>query len=173
MTRQVRLQVLGAVVLFYNYLLSVEDNEINRLLIQILKLRIEDKFEQANEIIETLPNEEKEFISDILDANMSDKVIQYSQIILENNRDLFLSLSPKYWYSMILNKVYVIHGANDSMIPFTESTLLAENLPNSELLISYLYGHKEISTNNGVFFNLKEVLKLIHFFAKLFGYNGN
>ena len=161
----------GSVVLFYNYLLSVDNNNNNRFLTKILKLRIEDKFELVDEMIDTLPNEEKEFIRDILDANMSERVLRYSQIILNNNREKFLSLSPKYWCKKIKDKVYILHGANDSMVPFTESTSLAKDLPNSELLISYLYEHKEISTNKGVCSKIKEVFKLIHFFAQLFGYN--
>ena len=54
------------------------------------------------------------------------------------------------------------------MVPFTESIKLAENLPNSELLISYIYEHKEISTNKGSLFRLKELLKMATFFSKLY-----
>ena len=163
----------GAVVLFYNYLLSVEDSKINRIFTDILKLRIEDKFEESEKMIDTLSSADKEFITDIINANMSDKVIHYSQLMLEKNRDLFLSLSPKLWCSNIQEKVFIMHGANDSMVPFTESTFLAKNLPNSELLISYLYEHKEISTNKGILFKTKEIFRLFNFFARLFGYDEN
>ena len=57
------------------------------------------------------------------------------------------------------------------MVPFTESTLLAENISNSKLLISFLYEHREISTNRGIFFKIKEVSKMINFFAYYFRYN--
>ena len=64
-----------------------------------------------------------------------------------------------------------MHGANDSMVPFTESSFLDKNLKNSTLLISFLYEHREISTNRNIFFKLKEFLKLIQFNAKYIRYN--
>ena len=64
-----------------------------------------------------------------------------------------------------------MHGANDSMVPFTESILLDQKLPNSEILISFVYEHREISTNRGILFKIKELLKMVKFFAKYFSYN--
>ena len=43
------------------------------------------------------------------------------------------------------------------MVPFTESILLSKQLSNSTLLISFLYEHREISTNRGVLFKIKEI----------------
>ena len=57
------------------------------------------------------------------------------------------------------------------MVPFTESTFLHQSLKNSTLLISFLYEHKEISTNRGIFFKIKEFLKLIKFNADYIKYN--
>ena len=87
------------------------------------------------------------------------------------NKELLEYLSPKNWAHSINTKTFIIHGANDSMVPFTESTLLAENINNSELLISFLYEHREISTNRNIFFKLKEFFKLIQFNAKYIRYN--
>ena len=64
-----------------------------------------------------------------------------------------------------------MHGANDSMVPFTESIYLHKNLPNSTLLISFLYEHREISTDRNIFFKIKEFIKLINFNAKYIRYN--
>ena len=55
--------------------------------------------------------------------------------MLSANNDLLEYLSPNNWARNIKNKVFVIHGANDSMVPFTESTYLAKTIQNSELLI--------------------------------------
>ena len=59
------------------------------------------------------------------------------------------------------------------MIPFTESIQLAERIPNSELFISYIYEHKEISTNKGTYFKLTEMVRMLHFFSKFYYYNEN
>ena len=59
------------------------------------------------------------------------------------------------------------------MVPFTESTLLSKHINNSELLISFLYEHREMSTDRGLLFKIKEVMKMINFFAFFFKYNEN
>ena len=69
--------------------------------------------------------------------------------------------------------MFIIHGANDSMVPYTESIQLAEILPNSELFISHLYEHDELFTNRGVFFIFMEIIKFINFYAKFFTHYEN
>ena len=64
-----------------------------------------------------------------------------------------------------------MHGANDSMVPFTESTMLAKKIKKSRTLISFLFEHREMSNNRGVFFKIKEILKMINFFASYFKFN--
>ena len=50
--------------------------------------------------------------------------------MIENEQSNMTELSPKIWAHHILNKVFIIHGANDSMVPYTESIQLAKILPN-------------------------------------------
>ena len=57
------------------------------------------------------------------------------------------------------------------MVPFTESTFLANAIQNSKLLISFLYEHREISTDRGMLFKIKELIKMINFFADYFKFN--
>ena len=80
-------------------------------------------------------------------------------------------MSPLYWADQIDSKVFIMHGSNDSMVPFTESINLDKYLKNSSLFISYMYEHKEISTNRGILFKLKEIIKMILFFRGYFRYN--
>ena len=91
--------------------------------------------------------------------------------IIEVNKELLSFLSPDLFANKVTDKVFIMHGANDSMVPFTESILLDKQLPNSEMLISFVYEHREISTNRGFLFKIKELFKLINFFAKYFNYN--
>ena len=93
--------------------------------------------------------------------------------MIHTNNELLEYLSPKNWSKDILIKTFIIHGANDSMVPFTESTLLSKHINNSELLISFLYEHRELSSDRGVLFKIKEVIKMINFFAFFFRYNEN
>ena len=82
-----------------------------------------------------------------------------------------LQESPKNWINQINDHVFIMHGANDSMVPFTESLHLHKNLNKSTMLLSFLYEHKEISSNRNIFFKIKEFIKLIHFQAKYLRYN--
>ena len=63
--------------------------------------------------------------------------------MIDNNKDLLNYLSPKNWAENIDIKTFIMHGANDSMVPFTESTI----------------------------FKIKEILKMINFFALYFKFN--
>ena len=64
-----------------------------------------------------------------------------------------------------------MHGSNDSMVPFTESIELNKKIKNSSLFVSYMYEHKEISTNKGLLFKIKEFYKMYKFFKGYFKYN--
>ena len=111
---------------------------------------------------------QKEFVLSIINSNPTDEIIELSNEIIKNETDALTMLSPKYWCHEISNKVFIFHGANDSMVPYTESKKLAEHLPDSELLISYIYEHKEIATNKGIAFKLKELHRMAAFFSKLY-----
>jgi len=91
--------------------------------------------------------------------------------MIEKNKNLLDYLSPKNWAENINVKTFIMHGANDSMVPFTESTMLSSKIKNSKTLISFLYEHREMSNDRGIFFKVKEILKMINFFALYFKFN--
>ena len=162
----------GPIVMFYNFIDTIETPYNNKKIKSILKYRIQDNKQQVEKEIHNLDNDaEKEFINNILTGNLTIEIEQMAKKIVENNRDLLEYLSPENWIDSVKNKVFIMHGANDSMVPFTESTYLHDNLKNSTLLISFLYEHREISTNRGISFKLKEFIKLINFNAKYIRYN--
>ena len=104
------------------------------------------------------PEFQKNIFYSIIQGSPTLEVKELAQAIIKNEQESFKSLSPKYWANNIQEKVFILHGSNDSMVPFTESIQLAEDLPNSELFISYLYEHSEFSTNGGFFFNFIEII---------------
>ena len=110
-------------------------------------------------------------INKILAGNIDQKIKNIILEMIEKNKDLLNYLSPKNWAKNINIKTFIMHGANDSMVPFTESTMLSSKIKNSEVLISFLFEHREISNNRGIFFKIKEILKMINFFALYFKFN--
>ena len=70
---------------------------------------------------------------------------------MEERKEEINKFSPKNISHKIGNKIFIMHGANDSMVPFTESTYLHDNLKDSTLLVSFLclsYSYLIISQNN-------------------------
>ena len=161
----------GLIVIFYNFFKTIETKHDYKNITLLLKYRIEDKHDMVKNIKNTLNTQDRSLVNKILDGNVDENTNQLIEKMILKNKKLLEYLSPKNWAKNINTKTFIIHGANDSMVPFTESALLAENILNSNLLISYLYEHQDISSNRSIFFKIKEVCKMIIFFAYYFRYN--
>jgi len=161
----------GMIVLFYNFILSIETDYDKEKICKLLKYRIDDNHDAVDQIKNTLDSKNKDFINLILSGEINDTIEKMVKEIIEVNKDLLNYLSPDLFAKGVKDKVFIMHGANDSMVPFTESILLDKQLPDSEMLISFVYEHREISTNRGFLFKIKELLKMVNFFAKYFSYN--
>ena len=163
----------GVIVIFYNFFKTLNTQYNQEKITLLLKHRIEDQFDEVEKIKNGLDPHSLELVDNILNGNINNEIKILIEEMINKNKELLEYLSPKNWANDISIKTFIIHGANDSMVPFTESTLLADNINNSELLISFLYEHREISTDRGILFKLKEAIKMINFFAFFFRYNAN
>ena len=161
----------GTIVIFYNFISTIETSHDKEKITKLLKYRIEDNDLEVDKTKKLLNDNDKKLIDKILNGKIDHDIKLLIEKMINKNRDLLEYLSPKKWAKNISTKTFIIHGANDSMVPFTESVLLAENINKSELLISFLYEHREISTDRGIFFKAKEAFKMIRFFAFYFRYN--
>ena len=161
----------GMIVLFYNFILSIETEFDKETIRKLLKHRIADEEDAVEQIKNTLDIKNNDFINLILSGEINETIEKMVKDIIRSNKDLLSYLSPDLFAQNVQDKVFIMHGANDSMVPFTESILLDQKLPNSEILISFVYEHREISTNRGILFKIKELLKMVKFFAKYFSYN--
>jgi len=161
----------GTIVIFYNFFTTLNTNHNQKSITQLLKHRIRDEDEKVDKIKKTLSSSDQLLINKILNGKVDNEIKYLIECMIDKNRDLLEYLSPKKWAKNINIKTFIIHGANDSMVPFTESTLLAQNIKHSKLLISFLYEHREISTDRGIFFKIREATKMINFFAYYFRYN--
>ena len=163
----------GLIVLFKNYLQNLDLSWDAAGIQKVMDLHIKEEFNIRDSLIAKLPSDQKNIVQSILNGECSKRVKELCNAMIVNEEEALKNLSPKYWVQKIKQKVFIFHGANDSIVPFTESIKLAEHLPNAELLISYLYTHKEIVKDTSSYFLLKEVLRMIHFFSKLYYYNEN
>ena len=165
----------GLTVLFHNFLDKFNFPEINNYkkeFEEIINLQIQDKHDEVKEKIKELPDPKtQKFIQNIFDCKIDVDVANEIYKVIDNEKDFIKIMSPLYWADKVNSKVFIMHGSNDSMVPFTESINLNKYLKNSSLFISYMYEHKEISTNKGFIFKLKEFYKMYCFFKKYFKYN--
>jgi len=161
----------GPIVMFYNFFNSIEAEHDQETITELLKLRIKDQHDEVDKILSTLNDSDKKLANNILKGKIDKYLKKLIEKMLSSNKELLKYLSPNHWANQIQHKVFILHGANDSMVPFTESTRLSETISNNELLISFLYEHREISTDRGIQFKLKELVKMINYFSYYFRYN--
>jgi pimeloyl-ACP methyl ester carboxylesterase len=161
----------GLIVLFHNYLHRVDVGYPTTGVQEVLRLRVQDLEEEAARAAERLAEPERELAQVILQSRTTPEVNRILDLIWQQCRAELERGSPKYWCGQIHTRVFVMHGANDTMAPFTESVKLAAALPDSRLLISYLYEHREIATDRGTLFRLKELGKILLFLFEFLRYN--
>ena len=161
----------GLIVLFHNYLSRVDVGYDTITTQKILKLCVQEDQEGINTELEKISEKEKELITHILKGEISSEIERIIDLFWKNLQDEFISISPKYWCDQVVQKVFVIHGANDAMSPYTESIKLADSLADSRLLISYMYEHGERATHRGIFFQIKELLKIFFFLFEFIQHN--
>ncbi len=161
----------GVSVILHNFLSSTDVGFDTKRIREVLKYRMQDNMNKVEDLSNTLSSHDKEFIEAVLNVEYTDEIKKIIHQIMNEQKDEIDKISPQNFCEKITSKMFIMHGANDSMVPFTESVEMHENIENSELLISYLYEHKEISTNRGILFKLYELLKMERFFASYFRYN--
>ena len=160
----------GLIVIFHNFLknLTLDWNSNN--LQRALKEKINDFEDELHDYTKHLTEFEKDLFNSIISGRANEHVKELTYLILENEEEAFRKLSPRYGSEKLTDKVFILHGANDSMVPFIQSIQLSNYLPNTNLCISYLYEHKEIASNKSFISMMYESYKLINFYAKLFSH---
>ena len=148
----------GMIVLFYNFIDTITIHYNKNKIKTILKARIKDDYDFLEKKILDLNEKEQTFTRNLLEGKMTDEITSMAIEMIKSNDNTLSELSPSNWASTIKNKIFIVHGANDSMVPFTESFHLHQALPNSEIFISFLYEHREMTSNKGLFFKLKEII---------------
>ena len=152
----------GLVVIFHNYLKLIDPGYSVEGLKQVLKIRVKDNEEGSNAALEKLTGKERELGDALLTGKATEEVKRLVKLIKTANAETFRELSPSTYADRTPIKVHIIHGRTDTMVPFTESIKLAEALPDSELLLTGLYEHSEM-TDGGLLSKIREAWKVLLF----------
>ena len=155
----------SVIVILHNYLSHIDAGYNTKKIEKALKFLIYEKYEKFEEAINNLKDHEKNLIDDTMDLNNSNELKRIMDIILNECSDKIDFFSAKKWCSKIPNNIFIIHGKNDSLSPFTESIKLDNKLQNSSLLITELFEHRDISNKISIFSKFKEIFKIGNFLS--------
>ena len=163
----------GLIVGFHNYLSKVDVGFDTSKMQEVLKLRVREMDDEAEQLATTLPKDQQSLIKSIFKPEVTKEIQNLIDIVFNNIENQLNAISPKSWCGGVDNKVFIMHGAGDDMVPYTESVKLNADIPDSELFISYLYEHNEIAPKRSFYHKIKELFRLILFYTKVFEYNDN
>lgn len=163
----------GLIVLFHNYLKFIDPGFDSTQMRDVLKLRVQNEVEDSEIALLDLPEIQQNLLRNIFSAKITEEIEKLAENMINACDQKINELSPANWGNKIKIPVFIMHGTNDTMIPFTESILLSECLENSHLFISNMYEHREISSKHGIFSKLYEMMKLISFLKQFIKFNAN
>ena len=158
----------SVIVMLHNYINKIEIGYKTNNIEKALKCYIDEKFEKFDQIVNKLDEPEKKLIKEALDLNVSNELKRVMDLIFNNCKNEIDYFSAKEWCDKIENNVFILHGKNDSLSPFTESVKLHKRLKNSNLLISELFEHRKITNKISFFLKLKELYNIIKFLSRYY-----
>ncbi|MFH1241485.1 MAG: hypothetical protein V1689_03900 [Pseudomonadota bacterium] len=159
-------------VFFWNYLDQMtHDLNVDRLKECIYRF-ICDEHDEAWDLAGKLDERERAYANMAFNPDDQDGMNMVEQII-PRIRDELRSISPRYFLDRISAPVFLAHGVQDIMIPYTETLALATALERAGkehyVYISSVYSHSD-PEGHSVKGHLKEVKTLIGFLNRLFRY---
>ncbi|MFL3027513.1 MAG: hypothetical protein ACJZ1O_04400 [Candidatus Neomarinimicrobiota bacterium] len=156
------------IVILHNYLNKINPGYETYKIEQALNYYIHENSKKYDQAFNNLNNIEKKLINDALELNASNELKRVMDLIFNNCSNEIDFFSARRWCNKINNNVFIIHGKNDSLSPFTESIKLHRELQNSSLLVSELFEHREISKKPYSFSKLKEIFKILIFLLRYY-----
>ena len=156
------------IVLFHNYLHQINIGYETTEVAKGISYFINQEDKKLEELISQLKGPEKNLINDIRGLNISDEIKRIMKIILKDCSDQLEFFSPKFWCNNIPNNIFILHGTNDSLSPYTESVKLDKKLQSSNLLITRLFEHREISNKISFITKCRETINIYKFLSRYF-----
>ena len=171
-TVNVRPHDYARAVLFWNYLDQMElDLDMHRLR-ECMYLFITDEHDKAWALAGSFGEGEQSFANMAFDPD-DESGMHVAEQILPKIRNQLQSISPKYFIDQIASPVFLVHGIQDIMIPYTETLALAKDFELAKkehyVYISRIYGHATPEKRSTREF-LGEMRDLVTFLNRLFKY---
>ncbi len=158
----------GKVVFFYNYLNQIPIEFDREKMKSYFYSLIQEDDSAAEYIYMSMNEEDKKFI-DLIYKDEKNEIFRLAKDVFEQiDEESVSAYSPRYFLDNINFPVYLIHGANDNMIPYTETEAFGKTLEERQKevykIISHLYTHSEVAGQSMMKFvkNLLGLGKFMH-----------
>jgi len=153
------------ICILFNFLPKVNLGYNTENLVKALKYHIYEDEDKLSSQVTRLSIHESKIWDELMNNSPSSEVKNTIDIMFKECREEFIDYSPQYWCNKIDNRVFILHGTYDNMVPYTESVKLGNSLKNSRLHITDLYGHKEISFSKRIIHSIIELYKVLRFLS--------
>ena len=120
----------GLTVLFHNFIKDIDAGFDTSAVQAVLAARVANKLDEVEKLKTKLNKHDLQFISSVLTAKCTPQISEIATQIIESQKDSLKQISPSSFCKQITMKVFIMHGANDSMVPYTESIKLGNSIPN-------------------------------------------
>lgn len=157
----------GIVILFYNYLSRIDAGYDTSRILRVLEAVVREDEAEAERLKSSLSQDELDTVIAIQNGQRTNEVRRLFDQIKYSCKAEIDSFSPRNWCKDIQQRVYVLHGTSDRLSPYTESILLAENLPHSRLLISRILEHRSLA---GLWSQPAEFVRIVRFLSDFIRY---
>ena len=159
-------------VFFWNYLDQMGGDLDTERLRECMYRFITDKKDEARAMARSLGEGERAFANMAFDPDDKEGIVVAEQMLPRVEEQL-RSISPKYFFDRLSAPIFLIHGIQDIMIPYTETLALAAALERARkehyVYISRIYSHS-VAEGQSMGEYMKEVKTLIGFLNQLFRY---
>ncbi|MGD2124963.1 MAG: hypothetical protein PVG99_02715, partial [Desulfobacteraceae bacterium] len=158
-------------VFFWNYMDQMDLGVDVHRLRECMHLFITDQHDKARVLAASLGERERAFANMAFDPN-DKKGIDAVEQILPVIRNQLESLSPKYFLDQISAPIFLVHGEQDIMIPYTETLALARALEQARkehhVHISKIYSHSDPEKRSllGFLAELKALMAILNHLFK-------
>jgi dienelactone hydrolase len=156
----------GARVLIYSYLNELFSAQDLPMAHEALRAYLYDQHGQAKILAQQLSEDGKKIMLQLLDERDNTLVHRFLMLLLAEHESKLQNVSPHGRLARLKAQVLLIHGADDPVVPATETPWLAREIPQRLLrqsLVSPVLRHAEIEQKP----TIKEYVKLVDFVADL------
>ncbi len=156
----------GQVIFFYNYLEHIPRSFDQEAVRKVLGYYVLDQVAEGDEARARLPARECR-IADLILTPGNPESSALAEEVLQHVRPLIEKLSPSRFHSRIHFPFWVLHGRNDTMVPYTEALALKRLMPRQvRLYVSIRYGHKKLGRESSFWQSLRDMVGLVVYLGR-------